>query len=125
MILEAEGRIKVAGKNGRLLTKTSLDGQFMNLSQEIMALKGAPYVNKVADAIAHSLKKNAVSEAQANIAISFTPKGSKYHTDTILGGVNEFIRRAKNGETKASPIAYIHIDEASRKMYFHKIKGKI
>lgn len=122
MTLEKDGTVKVRLKNGTTLRAKSLDGTIEKFTQEIAALKGIPDVSKVSEAIEHSLKKNAVSEKQADVAITITPAGSKYKTSDILAGVEEYKRKLRTGETKAKPMVHIHMDAQTRKIYVNKLK---
>ena len=122
--LEREGRGKVR-INGKLYTLPSPDGRVEGFTHEIYALRGEPNIQKVVDAITHSRKAffNDMSKTiQSEIAISIAPIGSRYNLAYISKGVNEYIRRITNGETKARPLAYLHVDETIRTVYGWKIK---
>lgn len=123
--LEKDG-INIRLTDGTMLQMPSPDGLLDNtFSHEIMALSGKPDVSKVADGIKHSFKvwkKDRAKFVQADVAITFTPKGSEYHRKDIDAGVKEYKRQVKEGETKAKPLIYLHVDEGHREIYYRNIK---
>ena len=122
--LDYEGRRKV-WINGKLYTLPSPDGRVEGFSHEIYALRGEPNIQKVVDAITHSRKAffNDMSKTiQSDVAISIAPNGSKYNNSHIARGVDEYMRRVANGETKAKPLLYLHVNETSRNIYQWVIK---
>ena len=121
-VLDKEGTVKLRTKVGNTIRAVSLDGKIENFTHEIMALNGKPNARKVADGIAHTYKKNVISQVQADIAITITPLNSTYKTSDILNGVKEFKRRANAGEALAKPLINLHIDERTRKIYVNKLR---
>ena len=125
--LDKEGNLKIKLKNGREFTLPSGDGRVEDFTMEIAALTGNASAGKVADGIAHSFKAfNPVKghDVQSNIAITITPKGtgSRFSRFDIDNGVREFRRRVRENETSARPIAYLHIDENLRKVWYRSVK---
>lgn len=124
--LEKDGGVKIRLNDGRTLEMPSLDGIADNsFTHEIMALEGDPSADKVAEGIKHSFKvwkhdKN--RKIQADIAITFTPKETKYHREDIDAGVTEYKRQVKDGQTEAKPLIYLHVDEGHREIYYRNIK---
>lgn len=96
-----------------------------SFTHEIMALQGKPSADKVAEGIKHSFKvwkQDKKQRIQADIAITFTPKGTKYHREDIDAGVKEYKRQVKDGQTEAKPLIYLHVDEGHREIYYRNIK---
>lgn len=124
--LEKDGGTKIRLKDGRMLEMPSLDGIVDNaFSHEIMALKGKPSADKVAEGIKHSFKvwkQDKNQKIQADVAITFTPKGTKYHREHIEAGVKEYKRQVSEGQTEAKPLIYLHVDENHREIYYRNIK---
>lgn len=124
--LEKDGGVTMRFRNGQQLELPSLDGILDNsFSHEIMALSGKPSVSKVADGIKHSFKAwkhDRSKRVQADVAITFTPKGSQYHRSYFDEGVKEYKRQVREGETEAKPLIYLHVDETNRKIYYRNIK---
>jgi len=76
-------------------------------------LRGKESKHKVADAIVHSrkyFKDGSGRYIQADVAISYTLKGSGYHRKAFDDGVNEHIERLKKGITDANPRLFINVD---------------
>lgn len=122
--LDREGKamIKI---NGRRYTLPSPDGRVEGFTHEIYALNSRPNSQRVVDAITHSHKPFRYDErksVQSDIAISITPKGSKYTRHDLADGVVEYKRQVSKNETKARPLLYLHVDESTRKIYRWDIK---
>lgn len=126
--LEAEGNMKIKLKDGRTVTAPAPDGKVEGFAHEISALNDKPSVKKVAEAIAHSYKPNKAGgkPVQADVAITITTeaRGGLYNRSHINQGVAEFKRMVTEGETKAKPLAYLHVDEKSRKVYYRDVRVK-
>lgn len=127
--LDKEGTAHITLPNGQTFTLPSSDGKVEGFSMEIAALQGNPSAGKVADGIAHSFKAFKVQKGhnlQSEIAITITPQGagSKFNRTHIDDGVREFRRRVREGETSARPLAYLHIDENLRKVWYREVKVK-
>jgi hypothetical protein len=126
--LDREGNVFFKLPDGRRMKLPTPDGHIeRDFTHEIYALQGEPNIQTVADGIAHSYKlfrANPSKSIQSDIAITFTPLGSHYRREDIDAGVEEFIRRVSEGETKANPLVYLHIDEGNRKVYTRRIKKK-
>lgn len=124
--LEKDGGVKIRLRDGRSLEMPSPDGIVDNsFTHEIMALQGKPSADKVAEGIKHSFKvwkQDKKQRIQADIAITFTPKGTKYHREDIDAGVKEYKRQVKDGQTEAKPLIYLHVDEGHREIYYRNIK---
>lgn len=124
--LEKDGGAKIRLRDGRSLEMPSPDGIADNsFTHEIMALQGKPSADKVAEGIKHSFKvwkQDKKQRIQADIAITFTPKGTKYHREDINAGVKEYKRQVKDGQTEAKPLIYLHVDEGHREIYYRNIK---
>ena len=119
---EGNGKVKI---NGRLYILPSPDGRVEGFTHEIYALNGKPNPQKVADAIKHSYKPFRFEDAksvQSEIAISVAPIGSKYNRRHISDGVKEYKRQVAEGETKAMPLLYLHVNETTRSIYRWSIK---
>lgn len=111
--LDREGNSRIRIK-GRLYTLPSVDGHIEGYTHEIAGLQGEPDARTVARAIGHSHKSfvhDKQKSVQADIAITIAPKGSMYSTNSIVEGVKEFRRQVAEGETKATPLVYLHVDE--------------
>ena len=96
-----------------------------SFTHEIMALEGKPSADKVAEGIKHSFKvwkQDRSKSVQADIAITFTPKGTLYQREDIEAGVKELKRQLREGQTMARPLVYLHVDEKSREIYYRNIK---
>lgn len=122
--LDKEGNAHVKIK-GRTYTLPSSDGHVEGFTHEIYALKGKPSATTVANAISHSyktFKPDTSKSIQADIAITITPKGSQYRKNHIKEGVDEYKRRLAQGETKARPLLYLHVNESTRAIYQWRIK---
>lgn len=90
-----------------------------------MLYKGSLMLEKVAEGIAHSYKyflAQPSKSVQADVAFTIARIGSGYHRTDIDAGVTEFKRRVTEGETKAKPLLYLHIDEEKRIVYYRRIK---
>ena len=124
--LEKDGGVKIRLKDGRTLQMPSPDGIADNsFTHEIMALEGKPSADKVAEGIKHSFKvwkQDRSKSVQADIAITFTPKGTLYHREDIEAGVKELKRQLLEGQTMARPLVYLHVDEKTREIYYRNIK---
>ena len=119
---EGNAKVKIRGQQYKL---PSPDGHAEGFTHEIYALNGEPNESRVADAIKHSykpFKHDRKYDVQSNIAITISPIGSKYKHEHLARGVNEYKRQRAEGETKAKPLLYLHVDEASRKIYRWDIK---
>lgn len=119
-------KAKMTLPNGETFFLPSVDGRVHGFTHEISALNGTPDPRNVTDAITHSRKvskKRRDVVVQANIAITFSPIGSGITREHIAKGVKEYRRLIKEGQTKAKPIMYLHVDEANRKVYYWDIKG--
>lgn len=122
--LDREGNSKIRIK-GRLYTLPSVDGHIEGFTHEIAGLQGEPDARTVARAIGHSHKSfvhDKQKSVQADIAITIAPRGSKYSINTIVDGVKEFKRQVTEGETKATPLIYLHVDETRREITLWGIK---
>lgn len=126
--LEREGNAKIR-VNGRTYILPASDGRIVgrlnDYTHEIAALEGKPDARTVANAISHSLKPFVPDKSktiQADIAITIAPKGSQYHRGDIANGVKEYKRRVAEGETKARPKLYLHVNEETRSIYRWRIK---
>lgn len=123
--LDREGNAKVRMPNGRLFTLPSVDGRVEGFTHEIYTLNGKPNPLTVAHGIKHSFKPfvfDSKKDVQADIAITFTPNGSEYMKQDIKEGVEEYKRQFLNGETKAMPLVYLHVNEPTRSIYRWNIK---
>lgn len=124
--LEKDGGIKIRLKDGRTLQMPSPDGIIDNsFTHEIMSLEGKPSADKVAEGIKHSFKvwkQNRTKSVQADVAITFTPKGTLYNRHDIAAGVKEYKRQVAEGQTVAKPLIYLHVDEGNREIYYRSIK---
>lgn len=122
--LEREGNVRVRIK-GRIYTLPSFDGRVEGFTHEIAALRGEPNERTVARAINHSHKSfmpDHSKSIQADLAITIAPKGSRYNKEHVVAGVKEFLRQVANGETKASPLAYLHVNETTRTIEGWRLK---
>lgn len=126
MTLEKDGAYKIKLKDGRSLEAPALDGIADNtLTHEIMALTGKPSVDKVVEGISHSFKvwkhdKN--YKLQADIAITFTPLGTKYDRTYMDKAATEFKRLVKTRDIEARPRIWLHVDEGHRKIFYRNIQ---
>ena len=125
--LDKEGNLTIKDRRGQTYTLPSSDGRVENFSMEIAALTGTPSAEKVADAIAHSFKAfnpQKGHDLQSSVAITITPLGAgdSFNRTHIDDGVKEFRRRVREGETSAKPLAYLHIDEKRRKVWYREVK---
>ena len=121
--LDREGNVKVRIK-GRLYTLPSVDGRVEGFTHEIAALRGEPDPRTVARAISHSHKSfvhDQSKSVQADIAITIAPLGSKYKMEHIIDGISEYVRQAAEGESKAKPLLYLHVEEDARAIYRWRI----
>ena len=119
---EGSAKIEIRGQQYKL---PSSDGHTEGFTHEIYALNGEPNASRVADAIKHSykpFKRDRRYDVQSDIAITITPKESSYKRSDIAGGVMEYKRQRQEGETNAKPLLYLHVDEATRKIYRWDIK---
>lgn len=123
--LEKDG-INVRLRDGTMFQMPSPDGKLDDIfTHEIMALSGKPSAAKVAEGIRHSFKvwkRDKSVEVQADVAITFTPKGTQFHREDIDAGVAEYKRQVRESETKAKPLIYLHVDEGHREIYYRSIK---
>ena len=122
--LDREGNAKIK-INDRTLTLPSSDGHVEGFTHEIYKLSGKPDPRTVAEAIKHSRKKFKPDERktiQSDVAISIAPKGSQYNRFHIRDGVTEYKRQVRDGETKARPLLYLHVNETTRSIYRWNIK---
>lgn len=112
--------------SGDMHTFPSFDGKIQRiLSHEIRSVEGKPNVKKVVKTLIHSYKEdNQVPSAtkQADVAISFSPKGHSLSPTTIARGVKEYKKGVKNGKIKARPLMYFHVDEGTRSVYYWSLK---
>lgn len=111
--------------NGRLFTLPSCDGHVESYTHEIYTLNGKPNPQTVAHGIKHSFKPfvfDSKKDIQADVAITYTPNNSEYKKHDIYLGVEEYRRQYQNGETKARPLVYLHVNEATRSIYHWSIK---
>lgn len=117
--LDKEGNAKIT-ISGQVYKLPSPDGRVEGFTHEIYALNGEPNAGRVADAIKHSHKpfrRDRRQDVQSEIAITISPIGSRYNRTHIRDGVNEYKRQKREGETNANPLLYLHVNEASRKIY--------
>ncbi len=124
-ILEKEGNLKVRLPNGRQFTLPSCDGHIEGFTHEIYTLNGKPNPQTVAHGIKHSFKPfvfDSQRDVQADMAITYTPNSSMYKMSDIQNGVEEYLRQYLNGETKARPLVYFHVNQANREIYRWKLK---
>ena len=62
---------------------------------------------------------------QAEVSVTFSPIGSEYDEQIIADGVEEYKRQLMGGETKATPLLYLHVNESERAIYHWKIKKEV
>lgn len=123
--LDREGNVFVKIK-GRRLTAPSVDGRlYGELSHEIYSFDAPPTEDTVVDAISHTYKpfhQDMRYSVRADVAITFCPASTKMNRSILDAGVEEFLKRQRDGETKATPSILLHIDERERKVYMRKLK---
>ena len=125
--LDREGNAKIKMPNGRTFTLPSYDGRVEGFTHEIYALEGTPNPQAVARGIKHSYKPFVYSPSnsiQADVAITFAPRGSEYRKRDIMEGVTEFNRQYLSGETKARPLVYLHVNGTTRIIYHWDINKR-
>ena len=64
------------------------------------------------------------NSVQADVAITFAPRGSEYRKRDIMEGVTEFNRQYLSGETKARPLVYLHVNGTTRIIYHWDINKR-
>ena len=126
LILEPEGNTFVRLPSGARIIVSSLDGTIEGVTQEIMALKSErPSGEKVLEGIEHSLKQTKQLprsyDKQAQVAITVAPIGSKFTKEHIDEGVRLYREKVMNGTEEAKPRFYIHVDLASRKIWYRAL----
>lgn len=117
--------VKITMKNGQSFTLPAGDGRVEGFTHEISALNGAPDPRNVTDAIKHSrkvFKRDRSKVVQSSVAITVAPKGSGIKKEHIYEGVQEYKRQVRDGQTQAKPIMYLHVNEATRAIYYWDIK---
>jgi hypothetical protein len=122
--LDKEGTV-IKFPDGRKYKLPSPDGRLQGHTHEIYSLNGEPSERTVAEAIKHShktFKPDDRRSVQAEIAISVAPKGSGYKPRHISAGVKEYKRQVRSGETASKPRVYLHVDMATRSVYYWSIK---
>ena len=126
--LDREGNRKMRFPNGRRFILPSCDGHIEGLTHEIYTFNGKPNPQTVAYGIKHSYKPFVLDikhSVQADVSITFSPKGNEYDEHVITEGVREYQRQLKKGETKATPLLCLHVIETERTIYWWRIKKEV
>lgn len=122
--LDREGAM-VQMPDGRKLRLPVTDGTIENtLTHEIYRLGGKPNPMTVVEGIKHSYKvfnADRSKSVQADVAITSAPPNSKFTRREIDDGVTEVKRQIANGEMKAHPRFYLHVNENDRKIYYRRL----